>query len=165
MNQTECALFNDDDLCFLRMDVPFYYATAETLISGVPDVYLAMVVPIVCYWALSIFFHIFDTCNFQSLEKYRIHDSEEVKSRNLASRTEVICYVLAQQVLQVILGWFWLSSDVRQDPAVGMVTVARVLKPVLEVVFGVQTTFALLSTVTYWTYWWFIPAVQFLYAW
>lgn len=46
-------------------DVPFYYADCPALIPGVADGTLALVIPIIGYWTLSLFFHGLDISGWQ----------------------------------------------------------------------------------------------------
>ena len=68
------------------------------------DETLALVAPLAAYWIYSAFFQILDSLPLHWLERYRIHESEEVKARNLASKWDVFVAVLFQQVVQTLLG-------------------------------------------------------------
>lgn len=71
------------------------------LFSFISDQSLALILPIVVYWAYSLLFHWISIKEFPWLEKYRIHDKEE-ETRNRVSLPDVIKAVIVQQVLQVI---------------------------------------------------------------
>jgi len=70
------------------------------LFSFISDQSLALILPIVVYWAYSLLFHWISIKEFPWLEKYRIHDKEE-ETRNRVSLPDVIKAVIVQQVLQV----------------------------------------------------------------
>lgn len=80
------------------------------LVSYMPDGILALVAPVVAYWSFSLIFHLIDTLHLA--EKYRIHPSEEVSSRNKAGRVEVLCEVIFQHMIQSVvgLGFLWLDE-------------------------------------------------------
>lgn len=59
--------------------------------------------PIIGYWALSMFFHWIDVMDF--FPQYRLHTPAEVAKRNRVSRWEVIRDVVIQQVIQTAVGW------------------------------------------------------------
>ncbi|CCK68911.1 sphingosine hydroxylase KNAG_0B04760 [Huiozyma naganishii CBS 8797] len=73
-----------------------------SLVEGIPDGILALIAPVVAYWVVSGFFHLLDTFNLA--EKYRIHPSAEVKSRNKAGRLEVLREVILQHCIQTLFG-------------------------------------------------------------
>lgn len=79
------------------------------LISSISDGQLALVLPVVFYWLFSLMFHIMDS--FELAERYRIHPSKEVESRNKATRIDVLKEVIFQHLIQTITGSFLLSLD------------------------------------------------------
>ncbi|CCF58099.1 hypothetical protein KAFR_0D04510 [Kazachstania africana CBS 2517] len=96
----------------------FFSAAAEpqivlsakpSLVQGIPDGILALIAPVVAYWTFSMFFHTLDTFNLA--ETYRIHPSEEVKARNLASRFDVLCEVILQHIIQSVVGYGFYRFD------------------------------------------------------
>ncbi|KAJ6508489.1 sphingosine hydroxylase [Mycena sanguinolenta] len=145
----------------MSTNVPWYYSSKPSLVDGVPDHYLTIASPFVAYWVPSLFFHYLDTRNWKALEKYRIHDSAEVVSRNRVSRTAVIWTVIFQQVVQTALGLFWLSADVVPDHTGKVAAIARQLSLVLGSGEHVQT---ILPRLAYYIYWWAIPIFQFMVA-
>ncbi|KAJ6518649.1 sphingosine hydroxylase [Mycena sanguinolenta] len=147
----------------MSANVAWYYSSKSSLVDGVPDHYLALAAPFVAYWALSLFFHYLDTRDWKALEKYRIHDSAEVASRNRVSRTAVIWTVIFQQVVQTALGIFWLSAEhiVVPDHTGKVVAIARQLSLVLGSGEYAQT---ILPRLAYYIYWWAIPIFQFMVA-
>lgn len=81
----------------------------RTLYENIPDGILALILPVVAYWSVSLFFHIIDT--FKLAEYYRIHPSEEVAKRNKATRTQVLVEVLFQHLIQSIVGYVFYLYD------------------------------------------------------
>ncbi|KAG0039486.1 hypothetical protein BGZ82_007996 [Podila clonocystis] len=80
------------------------------LFSFISDQSLALILPIVVYWAYSLLFHWVSIKEFPWLEKYRIHDKEE-ETRNRVSLPDVIKAVIVQQVLQTALGFIVVVAD------------------------------------------------------
>ncbi|KAI4283112.1 MAG: hypothetical protein L6R38_002415 [Xanthoria sp. 2 TBL-2021] len=74
-----------------------------SLIPGIPDKLLTVILPIAAYWALSMLFHWIDTKDY--FPQYRLHTPAEVSSRNKVSRWEVVRDVVIQQVIQTAVGW------------------------------------------------------------
>lgn len=74
----------------------------KNLILDIPDTLIALIAPIIAYWAYSIFFHIIDV--YQLLEQYRIHPSEEQLSKNKVTLHIVIRDVIFQHIIQSITG-------------------------------------------------------------
>src|SRR6266702_6963200 len=68
---------------------PFYSLQASSLVPGLSDPLLAVILPFLAYWFTSALFHLFDISNWAWLDRYRIHDSAEVSTRNRATRPEV----------------------------------------------------------------------------
>jgi sphinganine C4-monooxygenase len=172
MNKTTCpTLFDGHSICYSPTNVPFYHTDRPALIPGVPDNILALAAPIIAYWALSLFFHALDVSGWRWLDKYRIHESVEVKSRNLATRSEVVRAVLLQQAIQTMLGLVWVTEDVHNGPGswradmegVGTVLV-RVARFVLGKELGGVVLQAVGADIVYFMYWWGIPVLQFCLA-
>lgn len=76
--------------------------TRPSLITGISDEMLALILPIIGYWSYASFFHIIDV--YELAEKYRIHPSQEEESRNKVSLPEVVKGVIIQHIIQTILG-------------------------------------------------------------
>lgn len=74
----------------------------EPLIPPIPDNYLALILPIVAYWGLSMFYHFLDVNNY--FERYRLHTPAELLKRNRVSRWEVVRDVVLQQIVQTLAG-------------------------------------------------------------
>lgn len=152
--------------------VPFYYSYEPSLIPWLSDKDLSLAAPIAAYWSLSLFFHALDVWgeHWAWLQPYRIHESAEVKSRNLVSKSSVVMAVIIQQVIQTILGALFL-----EDTAHTVDHCARMRKwsP-----FLVQSTLLYMGdpsraqqflqtwgpSIVHFVYWWLIPALQLLWA-
>jgi len=172
MNSTACRTFlTGESVCLPPIKVPFYFAVRQNLLDGIPDVYIALAVPVLAYWSMSLVFHGLDISGWRWLDKYRIHESEEIKSKNLATLGEVVRAVVIQHIMQTVLGLAWLS-----EPAEISITrcqsemehLGRTLAWVVQRVMGEETGLNFLNLwgpeATHWLYWWGIPAAQILFA-
>ncbi|KAG2011529.1 sphingosine hydroxylase [Coprinopsis cinerea AmutBmut pab1-1] len=166
LNATTCldAAPYDDPLCYQSSYTPFYYSHNKDLVEGVSDYYLTLAAPVLAYWSLSLFFHYLDTRPWKWLDKYRIHPSEEVASKNLASRSSVVIAVVFQHVLQTLLGLWWLADDNKTlvDHPASIQNIASQIRPVLSL-FGFADPIRLLQVAEF-VYWWAIPTFQLLAA-
>jgi sphinganine C4-monooxygenase len=72
------------------------------LVPGISDFWLSLIMPVVVYWALSMFFHFIDV--YDIWPQYRLHTPEEITKRNHATRYEVARDVIVQQIIQTITG-------------------------------------------------------------
>lgn len=142
-------------------NTPFYHCSKEHLIDGIPDRFVALASPIVAYWSLSLFFHYLDLSGWKWLEKYRIHESEEAKSKNLVSRSHVVRAVFVQQVIQTLIGLLWMSEErTSSNHAKGMWEIETLFQyPCLG-----KLGRAALPQLAYMIYWWIIPIGQLLFA-
>ncbi|KAG8883691.1 hypothetical protein FRB98_002849 [Tulasnella sp. 332] len=162
---------------------PWYYTPSPSIIPGLPDKLLALISPLVFYWVFSIFFHLLDVCStrppfsWMNIERYRIHDSEEMKSKNKVTPTQVFRAVVMQQVLQTALGYWWLEDDVEgsmdadtpievhvkamQNLAPAIVRVAWIL---LGDVTAARFIASFGSHIVYGLYWYLIPMAQIFLA-
>lgn len=162
-NLTTCASsLYEDPLCLQSTYIPWYATERPLLIDGVPDHYLALAAPVIAYWSLSLFFHFLDTRDWKVLDKYRLHPSEEVASRNLVSRSTVVYAVFFQHIIQTILGLYWLTAEAptRVPHSVAVHQIASILHTPAELL-GLSDPVLLLS-VSELIYWWAIPALQLL---
>jgi sphinganine C4-monooxygenase len=161
---TTCSLL--DPLCFAKISFPCYYSQNPYLIHGVPDYILTLAAPVIAYWCLSLFFHALDISGWKWLEKYRIHDSEEVQARNLATRIEVVWAVILQQVIQTALGLITLSDESTHvvSHAQQLRRVASFLDFLAFATFGERITPYILVHAANFLYWWGVPMFQFLGA-
>ena len=85
------------------------------LLSPIPDAYLALALPIIAYWGVSLIFHLIDT--YDLFPSYRLHTPAEVLKRNHVSRWEVFRDVLIQQIVQTAVGLVLSWSE--EDAVVG----------------------------------------------
>jgi sphinganine C4-monooxygenase len=79
------------------------------LISWFPDPYLALALPFVGYWAVSLLFHLIDV--YDLFPQYRLHTPAEVLKRNPVSRRDVLKDVLIQQAIQTVFGVSMILLD------------------------------------------------------
>lgn len=153
--------------------VPFYYTDKPSLIAGVPDKLVALLSPVVGYWVLSILFHALDTWgeNWEWLKPYRIHESEEVRSKNLVTKWQVIKTVLVQHAVQTLLGYLALEGDevVVTDHKAQMVRLSPILVQGSLLWLGdplvAQAKLEKYGpTIIHFVYWWLIPTAQIIFA-
>lgn len=87
---------------------PYTLQPQLPLIPGLPDKYASLLLPVLAYWALSLFFHWIDVNDF--FPQYRLHTPTEISQRNRVSRWEVFRDVVLQQMIQtatgVLIGYF-----------------------------------------------------------
>ena len=168
MNSTTTFL-DASQLHYLSAHTPVYYTPEVRLWAPLADHHLALAVIVIGYWALSILFHILDISDWKWLEKYRIHESEEVKARNLVTRAEVVRAVIVQQVIQTLVGLWWVEEkptggDV--DHLANMLRMAPWLEYAVTWVLGEEAGAQLLANRgaegLYTLYWWAIPAAKFV---
>ncbi|GBE86520.1 sphingosine hydroxylase [Sparassis latifolia] len=172
MNASDAAaVFSSVQLRYLSTTAPLYYTPRPAIFSWLPDHYLSLAAPVVVYWISSLFFHCLDISGWKYLEKYRIHESAEVKAKNLVTRTQVILAVILQHIIQTAMGYFWMeekASGAGVDHLGAMANLASSLLHALQWVFGETTGGRILETQgavsIYTLYWWTIPAVRFLFA-
>ena len=169
-NLTRPALTNGDHV-HLTLRVPFYFAMRQNLFDTIPDNVLALAAPIVAYWTLSLFFYLLDASGWTWLDPYRIHESNEVKSRNRATPFQVFCAVTLQHTFQTFLGYYWLSDAPQISPSrstMEMEAVGRTLLCLIRWTVGPDVADPLWALrgvdVTHWLYWWIIPAAQLFFS-
>ncbi|KAF7365579.1 Sphingosine hydroxylase [Mycena venus] len=152
------TLFHGTDIA---EDVPWYYSYKSSLVIGVPDHHLALAAPIVSYWLLALFFHYLDTRNWKGLKRYRLHNSDEVASRNRVSPTAVFWTVILQQMLQTVLGYMLLGQVHIPilDHKAKVAYIVQQLGTILGIDLHAQP---ILLRFAYFLYWWSIPLFQFL---
>lgn len=81
---------------------PYALQNKPNLIPFIDDFYLSLLLPVVAYWALSLFFHYIDVNDIWP--QFRLHTPAEILTRNHVSRYEVARDVIIQQVLQAGMG-------------------------------------------------------------
>lgn len=154
-----------------ELDAPFYYTARPHLSSWITDRHLSLLAPIAIYWVLSTVFHILDTLELPYFERHRIHESATVKSRNRATFWQVIWAVIAQQIVQTIVGLMLIDSDevimrdeVLADHVAAMGRIAPRVADVVMLAVGPATGARFLEKhgqqVVNFAYWWAIPAIQ-----
>jgi sphinganine C4-monooxygenase len=79
------------------------------LLPFISDFWLALILPVVVYWVLSMFFHVIDV--YDIWPQYRLHTPEEILRRNHVSRYEVARDVIIQQIIQTITGALLSMGD------------------------------------------------------
>lgn len=72
------------------------------LIAPIPDNVLALILPVVAYWILSMIYHFIDVNDY--FPQYRLHTPAELTKRNRVTRWEVVRDVVLQQVVQTLAG-------------------------------------------------------------
>lgn len=83
--------------------LPSYTLTPlPSIVPGISDHLLTLLLPIAAYWIVSIGFHILDVYDLAS--QYRLHTPAEVLRRNHVSRYEVVKDVIIQQIIQTVFG-------------------------------------------------------------
>ncbi|OZJ04064.1 hypothetical protein BZG36_04656 [Bifiguratus adelaidae] len=129
---------------------------ARPLLLPFSDQQLAVLSPIVVYWVYSLFFHVLTHLEIPWLEKYRIHDPEELK-KNKVSVGQVLRGVLLQQVLQTILGFLFVEDEPVVDVIKGqLATVQLVQRVIADPVLANSLGYAL--------YWYILPCWRFFVA-
>ena len=87
----------------------FSLAPRPSIIPGISDTLLQLLLPIIAYWVLSLGFHVLDT--YEIFSQYRLHTPAEVLKRNHVTRYEVIRDVVIQQIIQTAFGLLIASVD------------------------------------------------------
>ncbi|KAG2068904.1 hypothetical protein BDR04DRAFT_1157270 [Suillus decipiens] len=171
LNSTCTSFVTGESVCLPPVKIPFYFSLRQNLFDGIPDTYVALVAPVLAYWILSFIFYCLDISGWKWLDKYRIHESEEVKSRNLATPWQVARAILLQHATQTVVGF----TGVIEPPEISiarcqseMEALGSTLVWVVRLVLGEQTGMTFLELrgpgMTHWLYWWGIPAAQMLFA-
>jgi sphinganine C4-monooxygenase len=170
-NSTCSTFVHGENICLPNLRVPFYFAMRENLIDSVPDNTLAIAAPVIAYWSVSLFFHYLDRSGWRWLDKYRIHESEEISSRNRATCSEVVRAVILQHIIQTALGYYWLSEPSHISASKCMMEMEAVGKTLVRLVrwtIGPEAGEYFLelqgAEMTHWLYWWGIPAAQLLFS-
>ncbi|KAL1667849.1 fatty acid hydroxylase superfamily-domain-containing protein [Schizophyllum commune] len=165
MANTTVALNGEHIALPFSTTAPLYYVDRPNIFDGISDQWASLAGPLIAYWGLSLFFHWLDMSEWKWLDKYRIHESAEVKSKNLVSRREVFVAVVFQHVVQTALGYLWLDeAQAPADHIAGMAKIANALAPATASVLGASRSLMYLPDIAYFVYWWIIPTVQLLGA-
>ncbi|KAG2141300.1 fatty acid hydroxylase superfamily-domain-containing protein [Suillus clintonianus] len=170
-NSTCPAFVTGDTVCLPPIEIPFYFSLRQNIFDGIPDTYVALAAPVLTFWLMSLVFHCLDISRWRWLDKYRIHESEEVESRNLATPWEIGRAIIFQNVMQTLVGLAWLT----ESPEISVIRcqsemegLGRTLVFVVRYLLGEETGIKILelqgAQMTHWLYWWGIPAAQILFA-
>lgn len=90
--------------------LPAYTLTPRPpLFAPIPDNIVALILPIVAYWAVSMIFHLIDV--YDLFPQYRLHTPAEVLKRNHVTRWDVVRDVVLQQVIQTLAGLMLAQFD------------------------------------------------------
>lgn len=90
--------------------LPSYTLTPRpTLVTGISDPLLQMIILFVAYWTVSLFFHFLDV--YDLFSQYRLHTPAEVLKRNHVTRYEVVRDVIIQQAVQTTFGLLIAQFD------------------------------------------------------
>ncbi|VDC08014.1 unnamed protein product [Peniophora sp. CBMAI 1063] len=150
---------------------PFYFSPSEEAIPGlhISDYVLAVWAPIIVHWLVAGIFEALDHSTSPWVERYRLHESVEVKSRNLVSRGAVLRAVLFQQFIQVSLAYWWMDDrGPAPDPQMDMSVLAENMYGVLSRLIGQGAAYTAMKAAgpeSVWAmYWWIIPVSQFFLA-
>ncbi|KAN0079646.1 Fatty acid hydroxylase superfamily domain containing protein [Elaphomyces granulatus] len=81
----------------------------EPLLSWLPDNLLALILPIIAYWVVSLAFHYIDVNDY--FPQYRLHTPAELLKRNHVSRWDVVRDVIVQQIIQTLFGLLVVYFD------------------------------------------------------
>ncbi|KAH3661187.1 hypothetical protein OGAPHI_006594 [Ogataea philodendri] len=87
----------------------FLQVPKTDLVEGLPDGILAAIAPVVAYWVYSSFYHIIDV--YELAEKYRIHPSEEMLTRNTVTVAVVVRDVIFQHIIQTVAALVFYQYD------------------------------------------------------
>jgi sphinganine C4-monooxygenase len=90
--------------------LPSYVLTPRpSIIPGISDTLLQLLLPVIAYWTVSLGYHAFDT--YEIFPQYRLHTPAEVLKRNHVTRYDVIKAVVIQQILQTATGFVIAAMD------------------------------------------------------
>ena len=125
-------------------------------------------------WVFCAFWRILDVSGWAWLEDYRIHEPDEVKRLNRATVGQVVRTVFTEQVLQTIIGSWWLSGRTATEDALtlnhvkAMEGLVPIVRNALALVLGPRNAEDALTmygrSLIWWTYWWVVPALQMFVA-
>ncbi|BGP37868.1 Sphingolipid C4-hydroxylase sur2 [Rhodotorula kratochvilovae] len=149
--------------------LPAYLVQRDELVPGLSDKVLSVVAPVVVYWVFSLFFHLLDSLGWECLERHRIHEPEEVKSKNRVTPREVVYAVIVQQVIQTVVGFLWLVGDEDvADHAADLNAWGRTVAKVVVGLAGSRTGGEFMAKhghrATELVYWWALPTLRMAFA-
>lgn len=172
MNVTGAVpLLSAKQLSYLSSNTPFYYTPRADIFSFITDHYLSLAAPFVAYWVLSLLFHVLDVSEWKWIEPFRLHESAEVKTRNLVSRPEVVKAVIFQQAIQTVVGLWWISDNetsVGIDHVKAMTDLLPTFTKLFRGVLGESAAKQIVEdhghALLYAAYWWVGPVARFLFG-
>ncbi|GAA5931438.1 sphingosine hydroxylase [Sporobolomyces koalae] len=150
-------------------EYPWYHSERVELLPGISDKYLSVLAPVAIYWGFSLLFCFLDSLQWDMFERHRIHEPEEVTSKNRVTVREVVVAVIFQQVLQTLLGIFALEDEQPATDHVAELNMwgGRLAKLVMTAA-GSKLGDDLLARygrpVSSWIYWWGFPTLQLAWA-
>ncbi|KAI9856064.1 MAG: hypothetical protein M1813_009284 [Trichoglossum hirsutum] len=125
-----------------------------SLVNGISDIHLSLIIAVVVYWATALIFQIIESAGF--FQNYRMHTSAEELARNRVSRWECIRQVVLNQVIQTCLGiglGMLGNGDFtgREDYDVAVwAKRLRVLRRILSGITGIDTSSLTKKVACYW---------------
>jgi sphinganine C4-monooxygenase len=176
MNSTSSMGVGDDEVMRAmraeKVQFPVYHVHRASILAGVSDPTLTVIVPLLAYWVVSILFTILDLLALPWIEKYRLHEPAEVSARNRVTPANVIKAVIFQQLIQTALGIFYLDSSpsdiLQRDYLAEIHAYAPPVSQLINILLPPQhARWVLLNyghALTQWAYWWGLPILQFLWA-
>lgn len=158
-----------------KLSYPIYYTPETSILPFISDKVLSLLSPLICYWSLSMVFHLLDVLQLPYFEARKIHPSSDALIRNRATVSQVVKAVLLQQCLQTILGFLWLEDEetilrreVYKDHLAAMQGLASGIARMTVVLLGERTGASVLKLLgaefVQWMYWWGIPIMQMWFA-
>lgn len=123
----------------------------EPLLSWISDSHLALLLPVVMYWSVSLIFHALDV--WELAEKYRIHTPKELESRNKCTVGEVVRAVMLQHSIQTLMGLLVERFDPPEMTGYEAFDVWKIQNNLNTTQFIAETC-----------YYWIFPAVRLIFA-
>jgi len=153
-----------------KVEYPVYHVPRHDILPFISDKYLSIAAPVIAYWLVSLVFELVHRARSPFFEAYRIHEPAEVKSRNKVTRREVFWTVIAQQLVQTLMGILWIEDDPPElgpfrDHAADLDAYERVTRRLAIAALGRGIGSSLAREhgrkLAEWAYWWAVPAVRF----
>ncbi|CEH17995.1 Sphingolipid hydroxylase [Ceraceosorus bombacis] len=155
------------------VSTPWYHTPSERLVPFMTDKYFSVLGPVVLYWLASAWFAFLDYIQLPFFEQYRLHEPEEVTSRNRVGPWKVAAMVMLQHAIQVGLGAMVLDGsqsaiENARDHQEGMRDIAAYVSSAALGLLGNSNGLSFLKvagpSTVHFIYWWGIPVVQFWWA-
>ncbi|GAA5951922.1 hypothetical protein JCM8115_005278 [Rhodotorula mucilaginosa] len=149
---------------------PFYHVRREQVVPGMSDGIAILIVPVLVYWAYSLVFCLIDNLGWDCFERHRIHEPEEVKTKNRVTVPEVIKAVLLQQAIQIATGWVVVTNveEAQPDPSIALNAWGLRLAHGVVSLAGTKRGGEIMARygqqAAEFIYWWGVPAIQFVAA-